>query len=320
MFELRPLDAESGTDLLAAAALFEAALPWDHAKGVAAEKLFSGNGGRRRGYALGGFDGGVLIGALAMAGRWIKLLAVHPEARRRGIGSALLEAARRHLDREAEAAGTPRPKLRIGDHSGNYLSPGVDVREEAGQAFLRSRGFVEVARNMNLRAPLLGNPCLSDERTAQLERRVDQAGYAVRRATAADVPSLLELASRSFSPVWAHEVSRALGPELGGAPAAHTPELFEGASVHLAVQKSSGNVVGFAAHDGNNRGLGWFGPTGVLLEHRGHGAGELMLLACLRDVLDRPDGGVIAWVGPVEYYARACGARPDRHFVVYEES
>ena len=124
--------------------------------------------------------------------------------------------------------------------------------------------------------------------------------------------------AQHFSPVWSHEVERALGLELGGPAAAHTPSLFEGASVHVAHDRD-GALVAFAAHDGNNRGLGWFGPTGVLPQNRGHGIGELLLLHCLRDVAARPEGGVIAWVGPVEYYARACAARPDRRFVVYEE-
>ncbi len=75
----------------------------------------------------------------------------------------------------------------------------------------------------------------------------------------------------------------------------------------------------FAAHDGNNRGLGWFGPMGTLDTHRGQGLGEALLLGCLLDVVDRPDGGVIAWVGPVGFYSRACGAVPDRRFVVFEE-
>ncbi len=314
--ELRPLDPAA--DLQAASALLEAALPWDGAKVVAAEKLFSANG-RRVGHAIGAFaaDDHRLLAVLVRAGRWIKLLAVHPTERRRGIGTMLLEAARAALG--IEFFEKPRPKLRVGDHAGNYLGPGIDEREEGGQAFLRARGFAEVARNLNLRAPLAQNPCLREDHIAALCQRAERGGYVVRRTTAADVSALLDLVSSAFSPVWAHEVQRALGPELGGAAAAYTPKLPEGPGVHVALD-ASGTPVGFAAHDGNNRGLGWFGPTGVLPAHRGHGLGELLLLHCLRDVVNRPEGGVIAWVGPVEYYARTCGASPHRRFVVYEES
>jgi GNAT superfamily N-acetyltransferase len=325
--ELEPLDAASDGDRQAAAALLEAALPFDHARVVTAEKLFGGNGGKRIGHTVGAWsDSRELLGVLAQAGRFIKLLAVIPSARRRGIGTMLLKAAQESVEKSVEknrAAGAPRPRLRVGDHAGNYLSPGLDVRQADGQAFLRARGFTEVGQNLNLLAPLRDNPLISEARVEALEARVRSGGYTARRATADDVEPLLAMVSEAFSPVWAHEVARALGPELGGPPAAHTPTLREGAAVHLAWD-GAGAIVAFAAHDGNNRGLGWFGPTGVLPAHRGHGIGELLLLHCLRDVgadIDnRPDGGVIAWVGPVEYYARACAARPDRRFAVYEES
>lgn len=324
--ELRPLDPQSATDRDAATALLAASLPFDHAHVVTDEKLFSGNGGKRTGTTVGAFsDSRELLGVLAQAGRFIKLLTVHPSARRRGIATQLLASAREIADRGL-VEGAPRLKLRVGDHAGNYLSPGLDVRQEDGQAFLRARGFAEVGQNLNLLAPVHDNPLLSDERIATVEKRVRADGYTASRATADDVTPLLAMVAEAFSPVWAHEVARALGPELGGAPAAHTPSLREGAAVHVAFD-GSGAVVAFAAHDGNNRGLGWFGPTGTLPAHRGHGIGELLLLHCLRDVgadFDvklgrRLDAGVIAWVGPVEYYARACAARPDRRFAVYEE-
>lgn len=302
-------------ELAPAAALLGAALPGDHVEVVAAEKLFGGNG-RRSGQALGAFTGaGELVGVLAYAGRFIKLLAVRPDAQRRGIGTALFAAARARI--RAGAAGPP-PRLRIGDHPGNYLSPGVDECYPAAHAFFRARGLAEVARCLNLRAPLHDNPLCTKERAHHLHAAATAHGYTLQRARAEDVAGLLAMVAAEFSPVWADEVARALGPELGGAAAAHTPRLPEGAAVHLALSPD-GAPVAFAAHDGNNRGLGWFGPMGTLPAHRGRGLGEALVLSCLADVGARPDGGVIAWVGPEAFYARTCGAVPDRRFVVYEE-
>jgi GNAT superfamily N-acetyltransferase len=317
---LRPLSQSAAGDLAAAMELLAAALPLDRVDVVAGEKLFSGNA-RRSGRTLGAFSpGGELLGVLARAGRWIKLLAVRPQARRKGLGTQLLQAARDEWRSEHAEAG-PTPKLRIGDHPGNYLSPGLDERYEEGRAFLRARGFTEVGTNLNLRTDLDGNPCVLDAHLQPLEEKARAAGYTIRRATAADVAPLSEMVSRVFSPTWTHEVQRALGPALGGAAAAHTPQLPEGAAVHVALDVE-GRPAAFAAHDGNNRGLGWFGPMGTLDAHRGKGLGEVLLLRCLRDVAEhrRPEGGVIAWVGPVKFYAQACGARPERRFVVYEES
>ncbi len=322
--QLRPLHGPQ--DLGPARALLVASLPWDRVAKVADEKLLAGNG-QRTGYTLGAYVGGELVGLLAQAGRWLKLLVVHPAARRHGIGTQLLQAATSWLSAQSagQGEGAPRPRLRVGDHPGNYLSPGIDEREVTGQAFLQARGFVEIGRNLNLRAPLGENPLLRVEQVAASLARVASHGYHVRRATAGDVAALDRMVTTAFHRVWAYEVRRALGAALGGEAAQNTPELPEGPSVHVALAPD-GELVAFAAHDGNNRGLGWFGPTGTLPSHRGRGLGEALLLCCLRDVMDdvapstaRPDAGVIAWVGPVEYYARTCGAVPDRRFVVYEE-
>lgn len=316
---LRPLGL---SDLAPATALLAAALPWDKVDVVAAEKLFGGNG-RRSGQTLGVFSQSLeLLGILGHAGRFIKLLAVRPDAQRRGIGTALLATVRQLLAEQTADPRTGPPRLRIGDHPGNYLAPGVDERYGAAHSFFRARGLHEVGRNLNLRAPVHDNPLCSEERIASQEAAVQRAGYTLRRAHAADVPALLALVESQFAAVWAYEIQRALGPGLGGAAAAHTPELPEGPTVHLAVDagdQASGAPVAFAAHDGNNRGLGWFGPMGTLPAHRGRGLGEVLVLRCLADVQTRPEGGVIAWVGPESFYARTCGAVPDRRFIVYEE-
>ncbi|MFO0574867.1 MAG: hypothetical protein U1A78_12825 [Polyangia bacterium] len=321
---VRPL-AGAALEREAAAALLTAALPHDRIDVVLDEKLFGGNG-RRPSQTLGAFSGGgELLGVLAQAGRFIKLLAVLPSAQRRGVGTALLRAARAFVA-APEAGDGGRPRLRIGDCAGNYLSPGVDERYAAARDFFTARGFVEVGRNLNLRAALADHPLVTAERAEALEHRARDAGYRLLRAGAAEAPALLELVEREFSWWWAYELRRALGPTLPlggrwdeGEPTAHTPELPEGSGVHVALD-AAGAPVAFAAHDGNNRGLGWFGPMGTLPAHRGHGLGEALLLRCLLDVRDRADGGVIAWVGPEAFYARAAGTVPDRRFTVYEEA
>lgn len=308
---LRPLTL---SDLSVAAVLLSAALPYDHIGPIVEEKLFGSNHRRDR-FTIGAFSpSGDLLGVLCQAGRWLKLLAVHPSVQRRGIGTQLLLAARAHL---TETAG-PTVKLRVGDHPGNYLSPGVDERSVEAQAFFRARGLVEVVRVLNIRAPVHNNPLVTTERLHKLTNQAKADGYLVRRATVADAEPLHHMISAAFAPVWSFEVARALGPSLRSDATECASELPEGPAVHVAID-DTGAVVAFAAHDGNNRGLGWFGPMGTLEQHRGHGLGEALLLACLLDVVDRPDGGVIAWVGPVGFYSRASGAIPDRRFVVFEE-
>lgn len=266
-----------------ARALLVAALPHDRVDVVAAEKLF-GDNGARSGLAWGAWDGEALVGVLASAGRWVKLVAVAASHRRRGIGSALMAAL---------AALDPKAKLRVGDHPGNYLSPGADVRYGAARAFFAARGFRELATVENIRAPL--------DRPLP---RLDVAGYQLRRVDDADRDAVTAFIAGAFAPVWAFEVGRAIdGPRR---------------AVHAAFL--DGKPVAFAAADGNNQGLGWFGPAGTDPAHRGRRLGEALLLRCLEDVRGLPEAGVIAWIGPKEFYAKTVGAVDDRRFVVLEQT
>jgi GNAT superfamily N-acetyltransferase len=270
-----------GRDQLATAcALLGRALPYDRVEIVAEEKLF-GSDGARVGVTLGAWRDEVLLGVLATAGRWIKVLGVDAAARRQGIATQLLM----QLDVTA--------KLRVGDHPGNYLSPGMDERYEEGAAFFRARGFGEVGRVENIRAPL-EHPL----------KRMEVPGYRIQRVEGEERERVLGWIARAFAPVWAHEAARAAeGPRhaLHAAFAGDTP-------------------VAFAAADGNNQGLGWFGPAGTDPAHRGKRLGEALLLRCLDDVRGLPEAGVIAWIGPKEFYRKTVAAVDDRRFVQLERA
>jgi mycothiol synthase len=238
-----------------------------------------------------------LLGVAVVSSVWLRILAVLPATRRRGIGGALLAAA----ERVARGGGATR--LRVSDQPGNYLTPGVDARDGETRAFLEGRGFVAVGRNENLVAPLTGNPLVTPERASALVQAASGRGYAIRRAGIADSGPLASLAGE-FSPAWKLEAGLALQNQPP--------------TVHLAI--TEGRPVAFACTDGNNRGLGWFGPAGTMPAHRGRGLGEALLVSGLRDVADAGHAeATIAWIGPRTFYERACGARFGRDFVVLEK-
>jgi mycothiol synthase len=284
-------------DLGAVQPIVEAAFPFDKVAPVLEEKLIGPNGSRA-GTTLVAWDGDVAAGVIAMAGRWIKLFAVDPGKRGRGVGTLLLDLARTWV-RTRGGGG----KLRFMDHPGNYLSPGLDAREEAGRRWVEKHRFRVASENVNLRVPLVGNSKVTDDRGSELAQRARARGYEVRRVGKRERDVLLRVATEAFAPAWAFELGRAMDQD--------PPAVF-------AAWKE-GSPVAFAAHDANNSGLGWFGPAGTLAAHRGQGLGEALLIACLLDVRDKPDGGVIAWIGPREFYEKSAGAVDDRHFVVYEE-
>ncbi|MGH7318648.1 MAG: GNAT family N-acetyltransferase [Candidatus Rokuibacteriota bacterium] len=286
------------TALVEAAGLLGRACRFDRAAGVAEEKLL-GASPQGRGVALGAFDGARLLGVAALAGKWLRLLAVEPEATRQGVGTALL----RHAEALVRAAGGRG--VRTADEPGNYLTPGVDARDGETLGWLERRGFSRVGENESWKVRLAENPLVSPARAVALAAQAEARGYVIERAGAADAGRLSAWVGEHFGAAWAFEVERALESD----PPA----------VHVARARADGPLAAFAAHDGNNRGLGAFGPAGTVPAHRGLGLGLALLVRCLADVAAAGHlESAIPWIGPRDYYQRAVGAVPDRRFVVLE--
>jgi GNAT superfamily N-acetyltransferase len=161
---------------------------------------------------------------------------------------------------------------------GNYFLPGV-----LDPSFFAHRGWRETASTQNLETT--GFPA--------------SMPGGVTRATHARREEVLAFVEREFGRIWCFEVTRAFDREW--------PPLF------LTEEKNA--ITGFAAHDVNNRGLGFFGPTGVARSHRGQGLGKRLLLASLADLRGMGYSRiVIPWTDAVEFYAKACGAIVTQRF------
>ena len=222
---------------------------------------------------------GDFLGAAVTCGKWLRILAVDREARRRGIGSALLI--------DAEERGTRV----VAAEPGNYLTPGIVTSDETTIAFFLARGYVEKARTTNLEVDLAGG--------GQALLPVG-TGRRPRRSTHDERPRVLDFIEREFGSIWRFESSRAFDAEL--------PTIF--------IAEKNGEVTGFVVHEANNRGLGVFGPVGIMKSMRGKGVGRDLVLASLADL--RRLGyarAIIPWTGAVDYYRRICGAEPAHQFV-----
>jgi GNAT superfamily N-acetyltransferase len=165
---------------------------------------------------------------------------------------------------------------------GNYFTPGA-----LDPAFFLKRGWRQTASTQNLE-------------TTTLPAAIPGG---VLRATHARRDEILAFIEREFGRIWRFEVTPAFDRTV--------PTLF--------LTEDAGTITGFAAHDVNNRGLGFFGPTGVTKAMRGRGLGKRLLLASLADL--RSMGFtrvVIPWTDAIDFYAKSCGAVVTQKFVTME--
>jgi GNAT superfamily N-acetyltransferase len=169
-----------------------------------------------------------------------------------------------------------QPKV-IGAEPGNYFTPGV-----LDPAFFLKRGYVEGAKTWNLEWSAAALPPLSGAAALPPHSRI------------------LDFIEREFGRIWRFEAAKA----------------FERERPTIVVEVVDGELAGFAAYDVNNRGLGFFGPTGVKESMRGRGIGCRLLLASLSGLRELGhERVVIPWTDALEFYARCCGAQPAHEFV-----
>ncbi|MFN2238099.1 MAG: GNAT family N-acetyltransferase [Thermoanaerobaculia bacterium] len=246
--------------------------PWDLER-VAQEKCFQ-PGPQGPPVTIVAEEAGELVGIATSTSHALRLLAVRPDRRREGIGSALFKRSLR----------TGSGRLSIYGEAGNYFLPGVPESDRATISFFRSLGLDEEAEPaVNLVLSLEGNSRIPNDLPDKVER-----------GSPADRDRITEFAERHFGSAWAWEVSRA----FENTP----PTLF-------IVCDEEGRVAGFSAHDANNRGLGFFGPMGVEPGQRGKGTGRALLVASLIDLhrLGYREA-VISWAANAGFYEEVAGA------------
>lgn len=240
-----------------------------------------------------GFAVGVVRGAEDGPRGYVKMLAVHPSAQRRGCGGALLNAL------EPALAGRGARSLRLGESLPNYLVPGVDTRYASALRFFDDQGYRRFNEACNMTADLLHSGFATEEDESRLAR----SGVLVRRAARADGEAVQRFVQKHWPP-WQHEV--------------HCSMKREPPAVHLALQ--GGELLAFSAHDGNNAGSGSFGPMGTAPGSRGLGIGRVLLRRCLRDIRAAGFGqAIIPWVAPTGFYENHVGAVITRRFYRYEK-
>ena len=219
-------------------------------------------------------EGGAGAAAAVVHGdvAFVQLVVVRPDARRRGLGRALVEALAAWARDEHGATS-----LAVGSCAPFYLWPGVDVHATPALCLFEALGFRARGAELNLSFPTS-------------HRAPVPAGVELRRALdEADAAAGLAFVARHW-PNWVAETRRGI----------------EHGACHLA-WTDAGDVVGFGCHSVNR--LGWLGPMGTDPDRRSAGTGNALLGAIATDLMAAGLSTVeVAWIGPVRFYAKAAGA------------
>lgn len=209
---------------------------------------------------------------------YAKVLGVHPDHRRGGLGRRLLDAA-------ADWAWDQGAReLYLGGSAPRYLFPGVDAHATEATCLAEAAGFHPAGTEV-------------DMALASTFRADPPAGVRVARALDdADADAVRAFVAANW-PQWSAEAELALD-----AACCFGAFVADGAE--------AGTAVGFCCHSVQR--AGFLGPMGTDPARRGGGIGAALVGAVCRDLMIADVGEVqIAWVGPVRFYARL-GARISR--------
>jgi len=238
------------------------------------------------GVVEGGVLAGFCLGCLREGRGVVILFGVHPEFRRRGIATALLD------ELEARFAERGINQILAEGVGPGYFWPGVELTRGPAISFLIKKGYEtdRVARvDMSVD---LGRVNLD---TVAPIARLAADGILIRRAAGDDIPAIAAFALQSFSRGWQLEVE----------------EAARFAELPLYIALHGGQVISFAAYDVT--GYGRFGPTGTRPDYRKRGIGGVLLKLCMAQMLERGDETAeIAWAGPVSFYMKEVKAQITR--------
>jgi predicted N-acetyltransferase YhbS len=230
---------------------------------------------------FGDLDTGVVAVVECDDGPHIRLLAVDPSARGRGLGHALLQSA------EDWAREAGHQTLITGADPPYFLWPGVPSTQTALLYLLERRHYSRTESNFNMDVDLA---------------RIPEDPGGGHRLARPDERDELDKWTADNWPNWRAEVLRA----------------FDKGNLVIAREEGdAGPVTAFCAFEVNRRGL--LGPVAVRPDLMGQGKGKGVLLGALHELRRRGAERVsVVWIGPVVPYA-AVGGQVGEVFFVYRK-
>ncbi len=224
---------------------------------------------------------------------YVKLLCVDSNWRRNGYAKMLYESVEQKMKKHGVK------QIRIYESWPNYFMPGVDAFYTEAVCFFERLGYKKFGDTSNLTADL----SLQIFDTEVEEMKLLQEKIIFRRASVSDKENIIKWLQAKF-PAWIGEVTSA----------------YQNNPITLFICEHEGKLIAFSAHEGNNKGIGWFGPMGTDTVLRGKGIGGILLRKCLKDMKEMGFvKAIIPWVGPIPFYMLYANAKVERVFWRYEK-
>jgi len=224
---------------------------------------------------------------------YIKLLCVDSNERRKGYARELYENVEHKIGRKGVKS------IRVFESHPNYFMPGIDPLYTEAICFFERLGYKKIGDTSNLAADL----SLQNFDTGIEETKLASEGILFRRATMGDQKQIFDWLQIKF-PAWIGEVS----------------ETFKNKPITLFLCELDRKLMAFSAHEGNNKGTGWFGPMGTDTVLRGKGIGGILFKKCLKDMKEIGFvKAIIPWVGPISFYMHYANSKVERVFWRYEK-
>jgi len=224
---------------------------------------------------------------------YVKLMAVHPEFRRRGIASRL------YREVESKLKNMGASKVRVYESYPNYYMPGIDPFYTEAVCFFERLGYKKFGDTSNLEADLENQVFDTEDE----EKEKQSLGITIKRADESDFNEMITWTDTYFK-AWINEVKKC----------------FKNDPISIHIAKLNDKIIAFSAYESNNLGTGWFGPMGTSPEARGKGVGGTLLRRCLNDLKRLGfKKSIIPWVGPIPFYMHYVGSKVKRVFWRYEK-
>ena len=225
---------------------------------------------------------------------YIKGLFVLKVSEGEGIKRCLLEKALRFLKSKAKKIA------RVGEYTGRYFSPGIDIRYEEELRFFLDNGFEKVDVEEDVTIDL--NAFQPTEYQRQAQQRIELMGVAIKSYQTKFLDEMRCFAEKLDYPQWFPK----------------DWELHFNENCYTLVAVSKSDIVGWARFFKDSE-RWWFGPIAVLKEFRRKGIGTCLLLEAMLQMKTVGASNVTAGWADVPFYLKS-NWKISRRYIVLQKS